>query len=138
MMRRLAWYVFALFAVFFCYDLAVWGAVESLPDVGPQIAASARAQAPIASTYMFLGEAVDGWLPALQSFGSSQLVDAWQPAFDRIGDDASVAMDVLSTNTFNATHRWIKFAYWMAPLLLVAGVLMVAFRPRRVHLIGRR
>ena len=54
-----------LFALCFLYDVVVWGSVYALPDVGTRIADSARREAPLATTYIAVGNMVDSMSPAL-------------------------------------------------------------------------
>lgn len=128
----------ALFVLFLLYDLVVWGAAPSLPDVGEAIVASANREAPLAATYVLLGTPLDAALPSLQAFGADRLTDALGEGFERIRNDATVAMDLIFNTTWNAQHRWIKFAYWMPPLLLLATVFLWWRRPRKVSTFGRR
>ena len=73
MKTRLHVIAMVLFALCFLYDLVVWGSVRSLPEVGPGIADSARREAPLATAYITLGEALDSAVPFFQDYGAERL-----------------------------------------------------------------
>ncbi|ANB17965.1 hypothetical protein [Dokdonella koreensis] len=120
------------------FDLVVWGAVPSLPHVGEHIAASARREAPLAATYIFLGRPIDDAVPTLRGYGAGWLEQAWSEGFARIAEDGRVAMDLVTGSTWNAAHRWIKLAYWAPPVLLPVFLVLWARRPRQIRMMGAR
>ena len=127
-----------LFVLFLLYDLVVWGALPAIPEVGEHIVASANREAPLAAAYILVGTPLDNALPALQAFGADRLTAAFSEGFERIRVDSTVAIDLIFNTTWNAQHRWIKFAYWMPPLLLLTTVFLWWRRPRKVSTFGRR
>jgi len=137
MKNRLHVIALVLFVVCFLYDLVVWGGVSALPDVGPGIADSARREAPLAATYITIGEMLDSAVPALQSFGAARLTDAFGEGFERIRADPTVAMDLIFNTTWNAAHSWIKAMYWAAPVLLLLTLVLWVRRPKTLHVIRR-
>ena len=126
-----------LFALCLFYDIVVWGSVYALSEVGPGIADSARREAPLATTYIALGNIVDSWAPPLRDYGSQRLLDGFGQGFERIRADPAVSMDLIFGPSWNATHSWIKTMYWAAPILLVITVILWVRRPRQVRSLGR-
>ena len=127
-----------LFFVSLLYNLVVWGALPLLPDVGPSVVASARREAPLATTYIAIGRHIDGAFSSAQSFGARRLNEALGEAFTQIAQDNSAAMDLIFGATWNSAHRWLKAAYWATPLLLLLSIAFWILRPRRVHALARR
>ena len=138
MKRRLHLVAIALFVLSLLYNLVVWGSLPRVPEVGRQIAESAYREAPLAATYIGLGNLIDGVIPALQAFGEKRVTLAFGEGFERIRNDETVAMDLILRGTWNAQHRWIKTMYWATPLLLVLSVILWLRRSRTVHSLGRR
>jgi hypothetical protein len=126
-----------LFAICFLYDIVVWGGVTSLPGIGAGIAESAHREAPIATTYIAIGTPLDEAMPALGDYATARLTDALAEGFDRIKDDPTVAMDVIFSSTWNATHRLIKLMYWGAPIMLLLTAILYVRRPKAVHAFRR-
>lgn len=138
MRRRLHLVAISLFVIALLFDLVVWGAVPTLPDVGSAIAASARKEAFLGSLYITLGGYLDGVLPALESTGAAVMTSAIGEAFTRIAESPNIAMDVILTESFNRTHGWVKTMYWATPILFALSALLWARKPKKVSLIGRR
>lgn len=137
MKRRLHLIALVLFVLTLGYDLVVWGALPRFPGIGAQIAASARHEAVLATTYMALGGPLDAAVPALQGFGERRLSAAFAEGLAE--SDAEAAMDVIFNSTWNAQHRWLKLMYWAPPLLLVLTLLLWSRKPRQVRVFsGRR
>jgi len=137
MKNRLHVIALVLFAFCLFYDIVVWGSVYALSEVGPGIADSARREAPLATTYIVLGNIVDSWAPPLRDYGSQRLLDGFSEGFERIRADPTVAMDLIFGPSWNATHSWIKTMYWCAPLLFVITVILWMRRPRQVRSLRR-
>jgi hypothetical protein len=138
MKRRLHLIALVLFVLSLLYDIVVWGSLPRLPDVGASIAASARRQAPLAATYIWLGSPVDGALSPLQAFGEKRLTNAFGENFPRIRADASVAMDLVFNQTSNSQSRWIRIMYWAAPIFLLLSLILWGRRPKPVRVFGAR
>lgn len=138
MKRHLHWWVTVLFAWALLYDLVVWGGAANIPDIGDKLQASAQRQALFAHIYMSGGSALDDAVPVLADWGRIRAETALSPGFERIREDPLVAMDLIFSNTWNATQGTLKFAYWAAPALGLLALFFWARRPRKVSLIGRR
>lgn len=137
MKNRLHLIALVLFALSFLYDIVVWGGVQALPDVGPAIADSARREAPLAATYIAIGSIVDSAMPSLGAFGSARLAEAFGDGFERIRADPTVAMDLIFSSTWNASHGWIKLMYWATPILLLLALILWVRRPKQVRVLRR-
>jgi len=138
MSKRLHWILLLLFAWALVYDLVVWGAAGRLPDIGDKLRVSAQRNALLATVYMAGGDALDGAVPALEEWGAQRAETALQTGIQRIKDDPNVAMDLIFSQTWNATHAFIKFMYWAAPVLGVLFLFAWVQRPKKVKLMGRR
>ncbi len=138
MKYRLYLIALALFVVSFLYNCLVWGALPLLSPIGPSIVDAARREAPLAATYIAIGLRIDGTLSSAQSFGARRLNDALGESFAQIEQNPAVAMDLIFGTTWNSAHRWLKTAYWAAPLFLLLTIVLWVLRPRRVHTLVRR
>lgn len=128
-----------LFVLVLLFDLAVWGGVKDIPHVGPKITETARTQAPLAFTYIALGELLDASAPALGRFGTDYATQAFEPGFERIKEDPNMAITALFERIWNRELAVVRFAYWAAPVLLALFLLAWWMRPRKVSLMrGRR
>jgi hypothetical protein len=137
MRRHLHYIVLALFLLAFFWDLVLWGAVPELPEVGAAIAHSAANEAFLASLYIALGQMLDGSLPSLASFGASMMTGAVGEGFAHIVEAPNLAMEIVLGPSFNSLHAWTKLFYWASPTLLVAFLVLWAFRPKKVQLTRR-
>ena len=138
MKHRLYLVALGLFVITLFYDVVVWGALPRLPEVGASIAASARREAPLATTYIAIGGGIDAAVPALQAFGEQRLTTAFGEGFERIRGDATVAMDLIFRRTWNTQHRWLKTMYWAPPVLLLLSIVLWLRRSRQVRVFGVR
>lgn len=138
MKYRLYLIALALFVVSLLYNFVVWGAMPRLPGVGPSIVDSARREAPLATTYIAIGDRIDGAFVPAQSFGAQRLNDALSEGFPRILEDHTVAMDLIFNTTWNSAHRWLKTAYWATPFFLLLTIVLWMLRPRQVRTLVRR
>lgn len=138
MRKHLHTIALVLFLLVFFFDLVFWGAVPGIDQVGPHIERSAGNEAVLASLYMALGVPLDGFLPALGSFGAQVMTRGLEPAFAQILEAPNLAMDLILNDSFNATHGWIKTLYWAPPVLLVAFLVLWVTRPKTVSLIRKR
>jgi hypothetical protein len=138
MRRHLHTIALILFVLVFLFDLVLWGTVPGLPDVGTSIERSAHAEAVLASLYLALGVPLDAAVGALHSLGTGIMTAGLSPGFERILAEPHVAMDLIFSSSFNATHGLIKWLYWAAPVLLVLYVLLWIMRPKQVAFIKKR
>jgi hypothetical protein len=130
----------ALLACLLCllFDLMVWGAVKDLPDVGASLRRGAERGAPLALTYMVIGEQVDSFVPSLHAFGLDLAGVAFQDGNQRMKDDPNVALPLVFERTWNGAHRFIKLCFWGFPVLALLSAFLWWRRPRKVSLMGRR
>jgi hypothetical protein len=138
MSKRLHWILLLLFVWALAYDLVVWGAAARLPDIGDKLRVSAQRNALLATMYMAGGDALDAAVPVLEDWGAQRAQAALQTGAQRIKDDPNVAMDLIFSQTWNATHAFLKFMYWAAPVLGVLFLAAWARRPKKISLMGRR
>lgn len=138
MKKHLHWWFTLLFVWALAYDLAVWGGAARLPDVGTKLQLSAQRQALLAHLYMAGGSVLDDAVPALDEWGTRHAETAFSQGFERINDEPEVAMDLIFSNTWNATHGWIKTLYWGPPLFGLIALVLWSRRPKKVSLMGRR
>jgi hypothetical protein len=138
MRRNLHYVTLVLFLLAFLWDLVLWGAVPDLPEVGPAIEYSASNEAFLGSLYIALGQALDGFLPALAGFGASIMSGAVGEGFARMVEAPNLAMEIILGPSFNSLHAWVKLLYWASPLLLVTFLILWATRPKKVSLARHR
>ena len=135
---RIHWVAGLFWFLCLLFDLTVWGAVKDLADVGPKIRATAQNQAPLALTYMVVGEQLDRLVPGLGSFGKDYAEQAFADVLPRIKDDPNIAIVALLDRTTNRQHFTVRMAYWGMPVLLALFVLLWWRRPRQVRMMGSR
>ncbi len=138
MRRHFHWWIGLLFLFVLGYDFVVWGAAARLPDVGAHLQDSARREGPLAYFYMRVGSALDEALPALDRWGQYRAESALAEGFPRIKQDATVAMDLVFSQTWNAQHFTLKVCHWAAPVLAVLAVVFWVRRPKKVRMLGSR
>lgn len=138
MRRHFHWWIGLLFLLVLGYDFVVWGAAARLPDVGAHLQDSARREGPLAYFYMRVGSALDEAVPALDRWGQYRAESALAEGFPRIKQDATVAMDLVFSQTWNAQHLTLKVCHWAAPVLAVLAVVFWVRRPKKVRMLGSR
>lgn len=136
--NRLRWYALVLLILALLFDLAIWGAVPQLPKIGAGIVASAHREAPLATTYITIGEPLDKAIPALGTFGTMYLQDAFAEGVERLAETPTLSMELIFQESWNRAHRWLKVAYWLPPILLAVTLLFWWLRPRKVQFIPHR
>jgi hypothetical protein len=137
MTKQLHWILLLLFVWALAYDLAVWGAIARLPDLGDKLRVSAQRNALLATMYMAGGDVLDSAVPFLEDWGTQRARNALESGVGRMKDDPNVAMDLILSQNWNSTHAFLKLMYWAAPVLGVAFLLDWARRPKKVSLMGR-
>ena len=120
------------------FDLVVWGGVKAIPDIGPKIRDAAQNQAPLALTYMVIGEQLDTLVPGLGSFGTDYAADAFYEVTPRIKEDPNLAIALLFDRSTNARHSTVHFMFWAMPVMFVLFLLFWWMRPRKVSMMGSR
>jgi hypothetical protein len=138
MKKHLHWVSFLLFAWALGYDLVVWGGAAHLADVGDKLRVSAQRNALLGTIYITAGDALDNAVPFLDDWGKQRAQTALEAGIPRIKDDPNVAMDLIFSQTWNATHGVLKFAYWAAPVLGFITLVLFARRPKKIHMMGGR
>ena len=138
MKKHWHWWVTLLFVWTFAYDLIVWGAASRLPDIGQKLQVSAQRQALLAHIYMSAGGALDAAVPVLDDWGTQRADTALSNGFERIKEDPEVAMDLVFSNTWNATHATLKLMYWAAPVFGLIALVLWSRRPKKVSLMRGR
>lgn len=138
MRRHLHAWIGLLFFLVLAYDFVVWGGAARLPEVGTHLQDSARREGPLAYFYMQVGSAIDGAVPALDSWGQRRAEVALAEGFPRIKDDPAVSMDLVFSQTWNIHHATLKFCHWAAPVLAVLALVFWMRRPKKVRLMGSR
>lgn len=138
MRKHLHKLAFALFLLAVVINLAIWGAVPDLPQIGEHMTASAHAEAFLASAYMALGAPLDALVGPFHAFGTGLMTAATEPLLERILAEPNLAMDLTLSGSANSALDWIRFVYWATPVLLVIFVLLWATKPKTVSLIRKR
>ncbi|MEO6968738.1 MAG: hypothetical protein ABI132_09865 [Rhodanobacteraceae bacterium] len=135
-MRVRAYILFGILSLLcLALDSLTFGALSREPMIGPAIAASARAEAPLAHTYIVLGTPLAGALPALQAIGQSCADTAFGYAYPAIAATPDAAITLLFSESRGATHALFMLFYWGAPVLLVLTIVAWLLRTRPTHLI---
>jgi hypothetical protein len=126
-----------LFFASLLYNAVIWGGVRDLGEVGNAIGDSARREAPLAATYIALGNLVDGAVPSLGAFGGSRLTEALGGGFETVRADPATGMEIVFGQTWNGSHAWLKTMYWSTPVFLFLAAISWARRPKQVRTLGR-
>lgn len=133
MKRWLLPLVWISFFVALAANLAFWGGIARLPDFGPQAERAASQYAFLTATYMSVGKYV-------ATIAGEEDVAGW--AREQVEHDwariASSPPGLLVERMQQAMPPWLRTAHFGAPVLLVVALVLHAFRPRPVTMIGRR
>lgn len=121
---------FGLFAL--AFDLLALGAAG---QSHPAVAAQARAESPLAHTYVVLGRHLVGERGGLREVGDSLAEAAFGNAWEAVEAQPDVALDTLYAAARGKAATVARLAYWGAPVLLVLFVPLFIFRERKVQLI---
>jgi hypothetical protein len=134
---RIRWY--ALFGIFFLLflliDALTFAGLAHLPGVGNAVAASADAEAPIAHTYIELGDPLVAASPVLQNVGAAMADAAFGDSYAAIQARPAAASDLLFSESRGPLSALFMLSYWGAPLLLAFTLVAWLFRTRQTHLI---
>jgi hypothetical protein len=119
-------------------NLAAWGGVATLPDIGPYVMLSAQRESVLASSYLWLGNWIvrkTGTEAAAQSLADS----IWGGEFERIRAEPSLAMERLGAGDAATTARvTMTINFWATPLLLLIWAVLYVLRERQVRTFGGR
>lgn len=121
---------FGLFALVF--DVLALGAAARLH---PAVAAQARAESPLAHTYIVLGRYAAGGHGRLGGIGDALAEAAFGSAWESVEARPELALDTLYTAARGKAATVARLAYWGAPILLLLFVPLFTFRERKVQLI---
>lgn len=112
--------------------LALGGAAQRYRAV----AAQARAESPLAQTYIVLDRYAAKWIPGVESASKSVANGTFSASWPAVEAQPKVALTVLFSHAQGALASLFKVAYWSTPILLLIFLFMLWRRPRPVHLIG--
>jgi len=125
--------LFTLFVLCLAFDAWLYGSLAREPDVGPAIASSARANAPLLHTYIVLGEP----LAAHTGVSGQRVADAaFADAYPSIIASPATAASQLFTQSRGPLCGLLLVLYWATPLLLVLALAAWVLRSRPTHLMG--
>ncbi|HRQ64729.1 MAG TPA: hypothetical protein PKZ76_07700 [Xanthomonadaceae bacterium] len=133
--RNRHWIVLILFLLSFLYNAVVWGGLLRIPQMGPVALDSAKREAPLVLLYMRSGELLAQYGLFVTS-GERMADRAFGLAEERLRISPRAAMDILTGDAMNASHRWLKLNHWLAPVLLLLGLFLLWRRPKSVHMFG--
>jgi hypothetical protein len=135
--RHRHWFVLVLFLLVFLNSAVTWGGLLRHPTMGPAALDAARREAPLVLLYMRSGELLADYGLFVDS-GRRMAERAFGAAEERVRASPRAAIDILTGDALGMSHRWLKFSHWAAPLLLVLFLVLLAIRPRAVHMFGPR
>jgi hypothetical protein len=101
----------------------------------PAVEAQARLESPLAQTYIVLGRYLLGGLGFLQGPADALADASFTAAYPAVAAQPELALDSLYAQARGVTAGVARAAYWGAPILLLAFIVLFTFRPRTVHLI---
>lgn len=112
--------------------LALGGAAQRYRAV----AAQARAESPLAQTYIVLDRYAAKWIPGVESASRSVANATFRASWPDVEAQPALALTVLLSHSHGASASLFKAAYWSTPILLLIFLFLLWRRPRPVHLIG--
>lgn len=132
---RFRWYVVTgVFGVFFLlFDLLALGAAA---ETQPAIAAQARAESPLAETYIVVGQQAMAYSHTLSDVAHALSTAAFDSAMTAVEAQPSIALDTLYAAATGKAAAVARLAYWAGPLLTLLALLLFTVRERRVKLIA--
>jgi hypothetical protein len=125
--------LFTLFVLCLAFNAWLYGSLAREPEIGPALASSARANAPLLHTYIALGE------PLTAHTGSSgqRVADAaFADAYPSITASPATAASQLFTQSLGPLRGLLVLLYWATPALLVLALAAWVLRSRPTHLMG--
>jgi hypothetical protein len=125
--------LFTLFVLCLALDAWLYGSLAREPEIGPILASSARANAPLLHTYIVLGEP----LAAYTGAPGQRVADAaFRHAYPSIVASPATAASQLFTQSRGPWRGLLVVLYWGAPVLLVLTLGAWVLRSRETHLMG--
>ncbi|MGB8636042.1 MAG: hypothetical protein WCD66_14080 [Rhodanobacteraceae bacterium] len=111
--------------------LAFGGAGQAQPGVATQ----AREESPLAQTYIVLDRHLSTMLPAVGKLSRGLARTCFADAYPAIKADPDVGLHLLFSESRGFMAGLARLAYWGAPILLLASLLLYFLRPKTIHLI---
>ena len=121
----------------FVFDALVWAAAAQLPEIGRDLRAGAKREAPLTYLYMVAGTPLLAVGP-LADYGHAYASDALRPVAAEIVQKPEVAMELAHKRSNNGRHSTLMFMHFAPLVLLVAWGIAYWRRPAAVHLGLRR
>jgi hypothetical protein len=122
-----------LFVLCLAFDAWLYGSLAREPDVGPALASSARANAPLLHTYIVLGEP----LAAHTGASGQRVADAaFADAYPSIIASPATAASQLFTQSRGPLRGLLLMLSWVTPLRVVLALAAWVLRSRPTHLMG--
>ena len=137
MRRQIHWAFLLLGMLALVIESLAWGGAVNLAGAGAAIRRSIGTEAPIATLYSTIGEALRG-VPSMREYSDSFAADAFSVLDDRIIAQPMLATELAFGETTTPRHgrlKWLYYAPWI--LFAIAGALF-ATRPPKVHLVPKR
>jgi len=122
-----------LFVLCLTFNAWLYGSLAREPEVGPALASSARANAPLLHTYIVLGDP----LAAYTGASGQRMADAaFADAYPSIVASPATAASQLFTQSRGPWRGLLVVLYWATPALLVLALAAWVLRSRPTHLVG--
>ena len=128
--RAIFW---VLTAICFSYDLYLWGGLKATPRVGVLLMREARVTAPLAATYMALGEKMNSVLRLTDNAKKFA-----ERHFPQIVAQPEQLESLAVTRVLAAQRGWGSFCYRMFPVLLVLSLLLHWWRQKPIRSFGTK
>ena len=127
-LRALLW---VLTALCFGYDFYLWGGLRTTPRIGAQLMEEAPFGSPLAATYMFIGNKVNGTIGKREE----AVAFAARKFPELVADPKQV--EHLAVRRFLAAQDSLGTAcYYLAPILLVLSIVLHVMRQKRLRSFG--
>jgi hypothetical protein len=133
----LPWILLASALALFAHNVVLLGGLARHPTLGPPALAAAERESPWLRAQMTLGR----WLADRGLFAADGLEAAervFAPREQGVAQAPEAALDLLLRPGLGWRHGLLRVGQWLAPLAFLAAILLFAFAPRQVQLIGTR
>jgi hypothetical protein len=124
-------YLWLFCALCWTYDLYLWGGLAETPKIGQNLQREARAESPIAATYLFLGGravSVSGMSAGAQEFAARRF--RYLVAHPEETNYLAVAQFKAAQSVFG------KAFYNLAPITLVLSLIAHWLRQKQIRVFG--
>lgn len=126
--------LFTLFVLTLAFNAWVYASLARDPEIGPALAASARADAPLLHTYIVVGRPLVAWVGA--DAGQNVALAAFGSAYASMVATPEAAASLLFRDSRGAMRGLMIGLFWATPVLLLLGLLAWALRSRQTHFMG--